>query len=216
LARGTATFFGNDLYVAEGVLVPRSASEVLVTAAMELFDVRRPLVAIDIGTGCGNVALALAIATPLARVYATDVAPIAVKLTERNVCKLGLGARVTTHLGDLFGPLEGLDLGGTIDLVTSSPPFISSGRLERDRAPLLRDEPRVAFDAGPYGITIHQRLFREALPFLTPGRGWLIAEFGAGQASQVEHLIVRSRGYDEIRFFEGPSGIINAVGARRR
>jgi methylase of polypeptide subunit release factors len=90
----------------------------------------------------------------------------------------------------------------------SNPPYISTGRLEGDRAHLLDGEPREAFDGGPYGISIHQRLAAEAPAFLKPG-GWLAFEFGGGQERQVLALMTRARAY-------GPVELVNDAEGRPR
>lgn len=215
LERGTITFCGYEVLVEPGVLVPRKVSEVLVTVARQLFDDDAPVSAVDMGTGSGNVGVAIAHALPKSRVYSTDVAERAVRLAEKNAKKHGLEHRMTAHVGDMFGALDGLGLRGKVDVVVCSPPFISSGRLQKDRAFLLDHEPREAFDAGPYGLSIHQRLVRESLDHLRP-HGWIVLEFGEGQLAQVQRLLDRTQGYEQMQTFEGPEGFINCIAARRK
>ena len=110
---------------------------------------------------------------------------------------MGLSGRASVVQGDLFAPLGGMSLEGTIDMLVCNPPYISSGKLENERAELLEHEPREAFDGGPYEISIHQRVVRDALPFLRPA-AWLLFEIGVGQARQVKVLFERTRAYEEV------------------
>jgi release factor glutamine methyltransferase len=90
-------------------------------------------------------------------------------------------------------------------VIVCNPPYISSGRLAGDRARLLDHEPREAFDGGPYGLTIHQRVMKEALPFLKPG-GWLLFEIGEGQDRQIALLFQRARAYEAIGLAQNAAG----------
>jgi release factor glutamine methyltransferase len=114
--------------------------------------------------------------------------------------------------GDLFSALKGLE--GTIDLVVCNPPYISQAKLAGERAVLLESEPREAFDGGPYGLSIHQRVVREALPFLKPG-GSLLFEIGLGQERQVKMLFERTRAYEDIRMVANAAGEVRVVAGRK-
>ena len=156
-------FMDVPVMVAPGVLVPRPETELLgQTARRQLEAVRsQPPLVVDMCCGSGNLACALAVAAPRARVWACDLTDACVSLAQRNAQHLGLADRVTVLQGDLFAPLDP-GLQGAIDLVVCNPPYISSGRLARDRAELLVNEPREAFDGGPFGISIQQRVVRQA------------------------------------------------------
>jgi release factor glutamine methyltransferase len=97
-------------------------------------------------------------------------------------------------------------------MITANPPYISTAKLAQ-RADLA-GEPREAFDGGPYGITIHQRVARDALALLKPG-GWLVMEFGLGQERQLEHVIARSRGYQAPELIHDDTGTPRVIAARR-
>jgi len=140
--------------------------------------------------------------------------PVSSALAQRNVEKHSLQDRVHVKTGDLFGALDGLGLENKIDAVTCSPPFISTGRLTKDRAYLLAHEPRAAFDAGPYGISMLQRLAKESPLVLKPG-GYLVLEFGEGQAKQAESLVNRTKAYDEVRVLNDAQGEPHAICARK-
>jgi release factor glutamine methyltransferase len=188
-------FLGIELEIGGAVLRPRKETELLGRVAQGLLDAMTAPVCIDMCCGSGNLALAVATHAPQARVMACDLTDEAVGNARHNVAKLGLAKRVSVVQGDLFAPLAVLK--GKVDLIVANPPYISTSRLtEGDRAHLLVDEPREAFDGGPYGITLHSRLIAESASYLKAG-GWLAFEFGLGQERQVAALLQRARTYGE-------------------
>jgi len=112
---------------------------------------------------------------------------------------------VEVFQGDLFEPLRGRGLEASMDIVEMNPPYIASTSLEKQKAELLNHEPREAFDGGPFGISIMTRLIREAPAFLKQD-GYLLFEFGQGQAKQVRMLGERSKLYSEIMFASDQNG----------
>jgi release factor glutamine methyltransferase len=206
LQEGHQTFLGIDLLCGPGALVPRPETELLGRTAIEKVRAAgaSPRV-IDVCCGAGNLGCAIATLVPGARVWATDLTDGCVGWTRRNVDHLALGDRVTVRQGDLFAGLAEDALEGSIDVIVCNPPYISSGRLATDRAGLLDLEPREAFDGGPYGLTIHQRVLKQAVPLLKPG-GWLLFEIGEGQDRQIELLFQRARAYDEIGLVQNAAG----------
>lgn len=196
---GQTRFMGVEVFIAAGALIPRAETELLGRTALEILDSDHPSEprVIDMCCGSGNLTCALATMRPAVRVWASDLTDGAVAVARRNVAHLGLGSRVVVAQGDLFGPLAGLGLEGTIDIVVCNPPYISTGKLSKERADLLSHEPREAFDGGPYGVSIFQRVIRDAIAFLRPG-GHLLFEIGAGQDRQVTLLFNRAGSYDEI------------------
>ena len=198
------------LLVERGVLVPREETELLGNTALEL--VRDGARVIDMCCGSGNLACALALRLPQVRVWASDLTDACVALARRNAAHTGVAERVTIVQGDLFSGLQGLE--GTIDAVVCNPPYISQAKLAGERASLLENEPREAFDGGPYGLSIHQRVMREALPFLRPG-GHLLFEIGLGQERQVRMLFERTRAYDGLRSVANAAGEVRVVAATK-
>jgi HemK-like putative methylase len=208
-------FMGVDLELAPDVLVPREETELLGRNAAAILTERAgPATVIDMCCGSGNLALGIAAEVPLARVWGADLTDSTVALARRNVERLSLGDRVVIRQGDLFAALAGEDLAGAVDMIVCNPPYISTSRLEGDSAHLLASEPREAFDGGPYGISIHQRLIREAAAFLKPG-GWLLFEFGEGQDRQATALLARTKAYEAVTFAEDSAGKPRVALARR-
>ena len=214
ITEGRQQFLGLDLLCGEGALVPRAETELLgLTVIDKIKGVPSPLHVIDLCCGVGNLACAVATYVPQARVWATDLTEDCVRWARKNVEKFSLGARVETLQGDLFAGLEGLGLEKTIDLIVCNPPYISTGRLASDRAALLKDEPREAFDGGPYGLSIHQRVVAEAPRFLKSS-GWLVMEFGLGQHRQVKRLFERRSAFNEVTLVGDHSGNPRVVTGR--
>jgi len=216
LAAGRQTFLGVELLCGPGALVPRAETEILGRTALEkLRSCPAGVRVIDMCCGAGNLACAIATHLPGAKVWASDLTDGSVQWARRNVEQLGIGDRVMVAQGDLFAGLEGKGLEGTVDAVVCNPPYISTGRLAGDRTALLETEPREAFDGGPYGLSIHQRVIGDAPRFLRPA-GWLLMEFGLGQHRQVKILLERSRRFVELGFISDAAGAPRVAVARLR
>lgn len=211
------TFMNVALELAAGVVTPRLETELLVAEALARLEANPQMRSVvDMCCGCGAIALALAMHHPDIQVWACDLLEPAVEVTHRNVRRHGLERRVRVVRGDLFSALGGAaGLACKVDLVVSNPPYISTSRLESEKSHLLESEPREAFDGGPYGLTIHQRLIREAPGHLVDG-GWLVFEFGHGQERQVGALIRRQSGYAQPLFACDRQGFPRVAAAQWR
>lgn len=211
---GRANFMGLELEFAPEVFIIRPETELLGHSTVDLLSAIQKPVMIDAGCGSGNLTCGIASLLPGLTVFAVDILKSCVDLTNKNVAKCNLSNRVTVMLGDLFGPLEGLGLFNNIDAVVCNPPYIASGRLKGDRAYLVTHEPLEAFDGGPFGFRMHQRLISESLRFLKPG-GALLFEFGAGQDKQILGLFNRAGGYSPINFKADKNGTARVVIAHK-
>lgn len=202
----THSFMSIRIAAGPGVLAPRAETELLGRTALELLgDAPDPLV-IDMCCGSGNLGLAIADARPDARVFMSDLTDETAAQARDNTIRLGLEDRVTVGQGDMFAGLAALLAGRKADLIVCNPPYISTAKLEGDSAHLLEKEPREAFDAGAYGIAIHQRLIAEAPQYLKEG-GWLAFEFGVGQDRQVGMLLKRNGVYGPINLAQNEENV---------
>ena len=189
---GVAPFLGELLECSQGALIPREETELLTLTCLRFIEqqqaagVKVPKI-IELGTGCGNIAVLLALKTENAEIYASDISEEAVGVAASNVEKCGVTDRVTLLSGDMYEPFRGKDLEGVIDLVVCNPPYIPSTSVDRLDPQIIDHEPRVALDAGAYGIDIFLRLIKGAPEFLRPG-GMLAFEIGAGQEKIVSRL----------------------------
>ncbi|EJN02145.1 HemK/PrmC family methyltransferase [Phyllobacterium sp. YR531] len=212
---GRHRFLGIEIEVANGVLVPREETELLGTTAIDTLIGKDSALVIDMCCGSGNLGLAIANAIPLVKIMSADLTDETISVARHNTQRLGFSDRVEIFQGDLFSAFDGKDIGRKADLVVCNPPYISAKRLEETLGHLLKDEPREAFDGGPFGISILQRLVRDSVKFLKAG-GILAFEFGEGQHQQVAQLLIRSGGYGDISFVKNELGIPRVAVARAK
>jgi release factor glutamine methyltransferase len=184
---GTKEFWSLELEVTPAVLVPRPETELLVEWGLELLSVlavpEDEVSILDLGTGSGAIALAIAKERPHLRVVATDVSAAALEVARGNARRLGLG-NVEFRRGDLFAPL-GPDDHGQFDLILSNPPYIALGD------PHLADlkfEPALALSSGADGLDALRAIVAGAQVFLKPD-GWLVLEHGSQQAAALHELM---------------------------
>lgn len=181
---GLASFWRHELRVTSDVLIPRPETEHLVEAALErLKGVERPVI-VDVGTGSGCIALAIAAERPDAIVHAVDLSPAALSVARDNAARVGVADRVVFHEGDLLGPLQGQ----RVDLVVSNPPYVGADEVET-LAPEVRDhDPRMALvPPGGDPFSIYRRLATEGRDVLRPG-GALMVEIGQGMEDEVRRI----------------------------
>lgn len=201
---GTEEFFGLDFEVTPDVLIPRHDSETLVQAALA----RRPEArsVLDIGTGSGCLAIALARNLPDAEITAVDISEAALTVARRNAERNS--AKVRFLHGSLFEPVSGQ----RFDLIVSNPPYIPTEEIN-SLEPEVRDfDPRNALDGGIDGLDFYRKLVPAAALHLAD-EGWLLVEVGAGQAADVAQLFEKSESYGEPVIISDPGGIERVVGA---
>ncbi len=200
-------FMGLELRLDGAVFAPRAETALLGERAVGLLgqiSERSPLV-IDMCCGSGNLTCVLARARADARVLAADLGADAVATARRNAEQLGLQDRVQVFQGDLFQALEQAVGDDRAAIIVCNPPYISTAKLMGESASLMEEDPREAFDGGPYGISILQRLVREAPSYLKQG-GYLLFEFGHGQDRQARLLLSRSAVFEPLDFVQDAEG----------
>lgn len=201
---GRQHFMGLEMLAGKDALIPRVETELLGGAALKVLRELASAVSaggatvVDVCTGSGNLALALAHHEPKARVFAADLSADAVALAQRNAVHLGLASRVELRCGDLLEPFNEARFHGQVDLLVCNPPYISSKKVDTLAGEIGGFEPRLAFDGGPLGIAILNRVIREAPLYLRPG-GWLAVEVGLGQAMA---MVKRMQGTGKYRRVE--------------
>ncbi len=179
---GHREFFGNDFYVAPGVLIPRPESELLVEKALEFvscrFPQRDPVIA-DIGTGCGAIAISLALLLPQAKIYATDVSPRALEIAATNCDRHQIRDRVHLLEGDLLDPLP-----EPVDIIIANLPYVKDADLSQLSAEIRLFEPSSALAGGEDGLDKVRQLLGQAGRKLRPG-SLVLVEIAAGQRQAV-------------------------------
>ena len=208
---GTQAFRDLTLRVGPDVLVPRPETELLVSWALELLPApgTGPLV-IDVGTGSGCIACALASERPDVRVVAVDASPAAVALARENVAALGLADRVTVAVSDLFSGLAPT----RADLVVSNPPYVPAPVIGTLAPEITGHEPRLALDGGGDGLSVIRRLVQEAPRWLAPGAPLVLETFGDAQVAEVMSLM-QEAGFMSIVTRRDLAGVTRFVAALR-
>jgi release factor glutamine methyltransferase len=182
---GVWEFWGMQFEVNPSTLIPRPETEILVETCVERLR-GRPSVVVDIGTGSGAIAVALAKELSEARVYATDISPEAAHIASRNAEKNGVTDRVEVLVGDLAGPLEGKGLEGNLDAIVSNPPYIEDA-LGPGLQPEVRQEPKSATLAGPDPVVFYRRILSECKSFLKP-KGRVFFEIDPGLSASIVEI----------------------------
>jgi release factor glutamine methyltransferase len=183
--RGVKEFWSLEIEVDPRVLIPRPDTEILVEACLDELDARPGAAwAVDVGTGSGAVALALASSVPALRVLATDASLDALRVAALNVGKHGLGDRIIVAAGDLLAPVAP----ARAVLVAANLPYVPTAGIPT-LDPGIRDhEPHLALDGGPDGLALVRRLVAQAPAVLAPG-GTLALEVADGQAGEVVTIL---------------------------
>lgn len=210
-------FMGLEMLADPRALIPRKETELLANAAVHaarqsVAGSERPLV-VDVCTGSGNVALAIAHHVQSARVFGADLSEEAVMLARDNAQLLGLQNRVEFRCGDLLSPFESEEFLGKVDVLTCNPPYINSAKVGTMSGEISEHEPRLAFDGGPLGIGILMKLTQQAPRFLRAG-GWLAFEVGLGQGPALVKRLKANPLFTHVECHESEQGALRAIVAR--
>jgi release factor glutamine methyltransferase len=204
---GHQEFWGMDLIVTPAVLIPRPETEHVIETVLELGRDRPPRRMVDVGSGSGCIALALAKEFPRAEIHATELSPEALEIARANAARHQLEQRIQFREADLLAGLED----GRFDYVVSNPPYIGEYEADSVEAQVRRFEPRLALFAGPSGLEVFARLIPQAQKALQPG-GWLVMEMGHSSRDRVCQML---SDWEEIRITNDLQGIARVVAARR-
>jgi len=178
---GHREFYGFDFYVDYSVLIPRPESELLVEKAINLAKNRTIYTIAEVGTGCGAIAISLALNLPEANIYATDISAEALEVAHFNCRQHGVTDRICLLQGDMLDPLP-----EPVDLIIANLPYVGDSELPREG--LLSFEPVLALNGGTDGVEKIDRLCHQASDKLHPG-GCLLLEIGQGQGKTVVALL---------------------------
>jgi release factor glutamine methyltransferase len=180
---GRRAFYDRDFIVTPAVLIPRPETELLLEQALAWAG-DRPIVAADVGTGSGALAVTLAANRPQAQICATDISPAALAVARQNAERQGV--RVAFYEGDLLTPLIECDV--RLDLIMANLPYIASDDLPG--LAVTRYEPLLALDGGADGLDLIRRLLAQIPQVANPG-ALVLLEIGAGQGAAALELVER-------------------------
>jgi release factor glutamine methyltransferase len=213
---GKQEFWGLEFNVTPDVLIPRPETELLVESTLKIIQTAsRAITIVDLCAGSGCIAVSLAKEIDIVRIFATDASGRALAIAKRNARSHNVSDRIRFLEGDLFGPLEELNIHGMVDLIVSNPPYVRSGDLP-ELQPEVRDfEPELALIAGPEGTEIQQRIIYTAPEFLRRG-GSLIMEMGQGQSDSLVEIVNDSCQYNNPEILKDLAGIERVIIAEKK
>jgi release factor glutamine methyltransferase len=206
---GEAEFYGLPFLVTSEVLIPRPETEHLVEKVIELAPLFRGPRIVDVGTGSGAIAIALAHEWPDAVITATDVSRSALDLARRNAERIGFADRIRLVEGDLLAPVQG----ERFDFVVSNPPYVPTADRDSLSVEVRDHEPALALFAGDDGLDVYRRLIPDAFSVLEAG-GFLALEIGYGQSEAVAAQLAEA-GFGRIEFAPDLQGIARVACGQR-
>ena len=178
---GHREFFGLDFFVDKRVLIPRPETELLIEQAIaQSANYQRPII-VDVGTGCGAIAISLAMHIPQAEIYAIDISKAALKVATRNCLKHDVADRVKLLAGDLMEPAP-----IPVDMIVANPPYVLTADMPQVNT--FGFEPHLALDGGRDGMDVIKRLCLQTRDKLRPA-GCLLLEIGMGQSERISDFL---------------------------
>jgi release factor glutamine methyltransferase len=208
---GHQEFWGIDLIVSPAVLIPRPETEHVIESVLDRVPDRRvpsrgELKIVDVGTGSGCIAIALAKELPQAEIHATEISPAAIEIARANAARHQLQSRIQFHQTDL---LEGMQA-GTFDFVVSNPPYVGEAEEDQVQLEVRKFEPRQAVFAGHTGMEVIERLIPQAREVLKL-EGWLVIEISGTIAGRVEKALA---GWAHVKIANDLQGIARVASAQ--
>ena len=208
---GHQEFWGLDLLVSPAVLIPRPETEHMVETVLELVKELKPVATLrlmDVGTGSGAIALALASELPRAEIHACDISDDALEMARLNAARLGLEQRINFRKSDLLSAYAG----EKFDFVVSNPPYVGESEMDKVQKQVREFEPKIAVFSGEEGMDIYRRLIPEAREALKPG-GMLVVEIGFSSEQQVRELL---QDWADVQVTADLQGIPRVISAKRK
>ncbi len=214
---GEKEFYSLAFKVTPDTFIPRPETEFIIDAVLERSPItghRLPITIVDLGTGCGNIAITLARYIPNSRIYATDISKKALEIAKENARRYRVEDRITFLEGDLFSPLKNHHLEGKIDFLVSNPPYIVKREIDSLMPEVANYEPRIALDGGEDGFSFYGRIMEKAPKYLK-SRGYLVLELGIDQVSRVKEIIEKTSKFESIEIIKDYSKIDRVIIAQK-
>ena len=206
-------FWSVPFKVSPGVLIPRPETELLVEKVLD-YSPEDDEIIVDIGTGCGNVAISLAKELPRTRILATDISRKALRLARMNASSQKI-SNITFVAGSAYAPLEKLQLEEKCDFIVSNPPYVSEAEWETLNDEIRDHEPKSALVAGKAGLEVIKPLIQGAPVYLKPG-GFLVFEIGYNQRDEVHSILNSFPVWQDVRFHKDLAGTNRVASATTR
>ena len=198
-----------DFIVSPAVLIPRPETELLVEEALKWLRLHPQISnAVDVGTGSGNIAIALTKKIKTCKIVALDHSEEALKVAMQNAQAHGVGGRIRFVKSDLFRVLEDFKF----DIIVANPPYIPTWEIETLSEDVKR-EPKLALDGGDDGLQYYRRIINEAQGYLKSG-GFLIMELGYNQSRAVMRMLINTGNFTDIEVSKDFSKIDRVIKAR--
>ena len=178
---GEREFYSLPIKVNQNVLIPRPETEFVVDKVLELVEPDQLTKVLDLGTGSGAIALALACQGPYFKITAVDISPDALRVAEANAKRLEVDDQVDFLQSDLFGAVS-----GKYSVICSNPPYIKREELQQ-LSPEVGSEPALALDGGPDGLEFYRQILNQAASFLEQP-GFIVLEIGWNQGADVRAI----------------------------
>lgn len=204
---GHQEFWGMDVVVSPAVLIPRPETEHLIETVLPLArGLAQPKI-VDVGTGSGAIALALAKELPSAEIHATEISPGALEIANANAARHEMQSRIQFHESDLLNGMEP----ASFDFVVSNPPYVGESEADHVQLEVRKFEPRNAVFAGATGLEVIEKLIPSAEAALKPN-GWLVMEISGTIVEGVRRLLV---GWENVRMVDDLQGIPRVAMAQK-
>ena len=228
---GKKEFYSLGFRVTPDTFIPRPETEFIVDAVLKKIldpgslileknqhpasSIQHPVNIIDLGTGCGNIAVTLARYIPHSRVYATDISTKALEVAKENAKRHRVEDRITFLEGDLLTPLKNRYLEEKVDFLVSNPPYVIRNKIASLMPEVANYEPRIALDGGEDGLSFYRRIIEKAPEYLK-SQGYLVLELGIDQVSRVKEMIEKTSKFESIEITKDYSEIDRVISAQRQ
>ncbi len=203
-------FMGLELYVEEGVLIPRADTEIIVEKVIELCKKKEKVHVLDMCTGSGAIAASIAYYIPDSKIIAVDISQKAIECSNINLERHKLSERVAVINSNLFEAIGSMKLNNSFDVIVSNPPYISTEDINKLAVNVKDYEPILALDGGNDGLNFYKAIIREAHNFLKQN-GILCFEIGYNQGESVIELMKQSGYYTNINIQKDLAGLDRCV-----
>ncbi|KJF25885.1 SAM-dependent methyltransferase [Clostridium aceticum] len=209
-------FMGLDLWVEEGVLIPRGDTEILVEKVLELYKkdfFSQAVRMIELGIGSGAISVSIGKYIEKCEIYAVDISKKALDIAEKNILKHQMDKKITLLEGDLFQPLKEKNLEESFEFIVSNPPYIPKAIISTLSEEVKDYEPSVALEGGADGLNFYRKIVDESPEFLRKN-GWLVLEIGYDQGEKLKKMMAKKR-FRDIEVIQDLAGLDRVVIGRK-